>query len=173
VVVNSDDVLDAMQDLILEHGQPPSIQTIAKALGRSKQAVLHYFPDRVALETALAQRAVTRVDQAMTAAAARGDAAATYLRLALPTTEDRAVALLVLASLRTKETLPVGVDAAIQRWEGLIAAELGSPVAAEAVRLVGDGLFMQSLVGEPPPSHRVEALIAHLLGHDGSTVQRR
>ncbi|HEV2797399.1 MAG TPA: hypothetical protein VGV65_07230 [Nocardioides sp.] len=171
--MNSDGVLDAMQGLILEHGQPPSIQAIAKQLGRSKQAVLHYFPDRVALETALAQRAITRVDEAMTAAAARGDAAATYLRLALPTTEDRAVALLVLASLRTKESLLDGVDAAIERWEGLIAAELGSHVAAEAVRLVGDGLFVQSLVGEPPAAERVEALIAYLLGHDERTQPRR
>lgn len=164
--MNSDDVLDAMQGLILEHGQPPSIQAIAQTLGRSKQAVLHYFPDRVALETALAHRAISRVDEAMTAAAARGDAAATYLRLALPTSEDRAVALLVLASLRTKESLLDSVGAALKRWEGLMAAELGSPVAAEAVRLVGDGLFVQSLIGEPTPAPRVEALVAHLLDHD-------
>ena len=171
--MNSDDVLDAMQDLILEHGQPPSIQAIAQRLGRTKQAVLHYFPDRAALEAALAQRAITRVDEAMTAAAARGDAAATYLRLALPTTEDRAVALLVLASLRTKESLPDGVDAATERWEGLIAAELGSPVAAQAVRLVGDGLFVQALVGAPPLPQQVEALVAYLLGHDDQAGPRR
>src|SRR5688500_3581864 len=96
--MNADDVLDAMQDLILREGRPPSIQAIASTLGRSKQAVLHYFPDRGALEAALASRAIARVDEAMTAASRHGDAAATYLRLSLPTTEDRAVALLVLAS---------------------------------------------------------------------------
>lgn len=164
--MNSDDVLDTMQDLILREGQPPSIQAIAGALGRSKQAVLHYFPDRDALEAALAARAIARVDEAMADAARRGDAAATYLRLSLPTTEDRAVALLVLASLRTRDSLPDDIDAAIKRWEGLITAELGTPVRAEVVRLVGDGLFMESLFGDPPSVERIEGLIAYLVGAD-------
>lgn len=164
--MKADDVLDVMQDLILRNGQPPSIQAIARKLGRSKQAVLHYFPDRNALEAALASRAIARVDEAMTAAAARGDAAATYLRLSLPTTEDRAVALLALASLRTQDSLPGDIDAAIERWEALIAAELGSLVRAEVVRLVGDGLYVESLFGDPPSEQRIEDLIAHLLGSD-------
>ena len=164
--MNSHDVLDTMQDLILREGQPPSIQAIATALGRSKQAVLHYFPDRDALEAALAARAIARVDEAMNDAARRGDAAATYLRLSLPTTEDRAVALLVLASLRTRDSLPGDIDAAVERWEGLITAELGSPVRAEVVRLVGDGLFLEALFGDPPSDKRIENLIAHLLGSD-------
>ena len=170
--MNADDVLDAMQDLILREGRPPSIQAIAGTLGRSKQAVLHYFPDRNALEGALAARAVARVDEAMTAAAARGDAAATYLRLSLPTSEDRAVALLVLASLRTRDALPGDIDDAIERWEGLIAAELGSPVRAEVVRLVGDGLFVESLFGEEPSAQRIEGIVAHLLGRDADTGPR-
>lgn len=162
--MNADDVLDAMQDLILRDGHPPSIQAIAQTLGRTKQAVLHYFPDRSALEAALAARAVARVDEAMTAAARRGDAAATYLRLSIPTTEDRAVALLVLASLRTQDSLPGDIDAAIERWEGLIATELGSPMRAEVIRLVGDGLFVASLFGDAPSPQRIEDLVAHLLG---------
>ena len=162
--MNADDVLDAMQDLIIRNGRPPSIQAIAGALGRTKQGVLHYFPDRVALEAALAVRAIARVDEAMTAAARRGDAAATYLRLSLPTTEERAVALLVLGSLRTQASLPGDIEAAIERWEGLIAAELGSSLRAEVVRLVGDGLFVESLFGDAPSAQRVEALVAHLVG---------
>ena len=164
--MNADDVLDAMQELILRDGQPPSIQAIARTLGRTKQAVLHYYPDRACLEAALAARAIARVDEAMTAAARRGQAAETYLRLSLPTTEDRAVALLVLASLRTRAALPGDIDEAIRRWEALIADELGSAVRAEVVRLVGDGLFVESLFGEPPSPARVDALAAHLLAPD-------
>lgn len=170
--MNADDVLDAMQDLILREGQPPSIQAIASSLGRSKQAVLHYFPDRRALEAALAARAIARVDEAMTAAARRGDAAATYLRLSLPTTEDRAVALLVLASLRTRDSLPGDIDAAVERWEGFIAAEVGSPVRAEVIRLVGDGLFVEALLGDPPSAQRIEDLIAHLVVPDAGAGPR-
>ncbi|MFC7724275.1 hypothetical protein ACFQW6_04100 [Nocardioides sp. GCM10028917] len=170
--MNADDVLDAMQELILREGQPPSIQAIAQTLGRSKQAVLHYFPDRNTLEAALAARAIARVDGAMTAAATRGDAAATYLRLSLPTTEDRAVALLVLASLRTRDSLPGDIDAAIERWEGLIADELGSAIRAEVIRLVGDGLFVESLFGDPPSAKRINDLIAHLVESDGDPGSR-
>jgi AcrR family transcriptional regulator len=162
--MNADDVLDAMQELTVRDGQPPSIQAIAQAVGRSKQAVLHYFPDRDALEAALAARALGRVDAEMTAAARRGDAAATYLRLSVPTGDDRAVALTVLGSLRTRASLPPEVDEAIDRWERLIAEELGSPVRAEVVRLVADGLFVEALVGAPPPPARVEALVDHLVG---------
>lgn len=162
--MNADDVLDAMQDLTLRDGTPPSIAAVAAALGRTKQAVLHYFPDRAALEAALAARAISRVDETMREAAGRGTAAATYLRLSVPTTEDRAVALLVLASLRTHASLPVEIGAATERWEALIAEELDSPVRAEVVRLVGDGLFVESLVAEPPTAERVETLVAHLVG---------
>ena len=162
--MNADDVLDAMQDLIIRDGQPPSIQAIAGALGRTKQAVLHYFPDRMALETALAVRAMARVDEAMTAAAQRGDAAATYLRLSLPTTEDRAVALLVLGSLRTRDPLPGDIDAASERWYALLSAARGSELRAEVIRLVGDGLFVESLFGDAPSAQRVEDLVAHLVG---------
>ena len=82
--MNADDVLDAMQDLTLRDGAPPSIAAVATALGRTKQAVLHYFPDRGALEAALAARAISRVDEAMTDAAGRGTAAATWTHRKTP-----------------------------------------------------------------------------------------
>ncbi len=163
--MTADDVLDAMQDLILETGKPPSLASIASALGRTKQAVLHYFPDRGALDRALAHRALRRVDDAMTAAAQAGQAGATYLRMSVPHEEDRAVALLVLASLRSRSTpLLVDIDAAVARWTELIAQEVGSAVRAEVIRLVADALFVEALVGTPPLPARVEALTSYLLG---------
>lgn len=163
--MTADDVLDAMQDLILEHGRPPSLAAIASALGRTKQAVLHYFPDRAALDRALALRALRRVDDSMTAAAEAGRAAETYLRMSVPAEEDRAVALLVLASLRSRSTpLVADIDAAVARWTDLIAREVGSAMRAEVIRLVGDALFVEALVGTPPPPVRVEALTSYLLG---------
>ena len=105
--MNSEDVLDAMQDLMLRDGQPPSIQAIARALGRTKQAVLHYFPDREAFERALAARALARVDAAMSLLPARGEAAATYLRLSVPTGGDQAVGVAWCSPrLRTRAPLP-------------------------------------------------------------------
>ena len=58
---------------------------------------------------------------------------------------------------------PAEVHDAVARWESFIAAELGDPVRAEVVRLVGDGLFGEALVtGTPPAPERVDRLIAHL-----------
>lgn len=167
--MNAEDVLDTMQALTLRDGRAPSIAAVAAALGRTKQAVLHYFPDRASLDRALALRAVARVDAAMTAAAREGRAAEAYLRLAVPSEEDRAVAVLVLAAVRgggvaLPADLAEDLAGAVERWELLIAAELGSPIRAEVVRLVADGLFAESLVGPPPPRERVDALVAHLLG---------
>lgn len=49
------------------------------------------------------------------------------------------------------------------RWEAMIADEVGDPVRAEVVRLVGDGLLAEALLtGTPPAADRVERLIVHL-----------
>ena len=75
----------------------------------------------------------------------------------------------VSTAARTRDSLPGDIDAAIDRWEGLIAAELGSPLRAEVIRLVGDGLFVESLFGDPPSAQRIEDLVAHLVGRDADT----
>jgi hypothetical protein len=59
--------------------------------------------------------------------------------------------------------LPPDVGHAVRRWQSAIEAEVGDPVHADVVRLVGDGLFTEALLGAPPATERVEALIAHLL----------
>ena len=59
--------------------------------------------------------------------------------------------------------LPPDVGHAVRRWQSAIEAEVGDPVHADVVRLVGDGLFTEALLGAAPAPERVEALIAHLL----------
>jgi hypothetical protein len=54
------------------------------------------------------------------------------------------------------------VTEADQRWRRMLTAELGDPVRARVVRLVGDGLFMAALTGPPPTSAEVEQLLDHL-----------
>lgn len=158
-------VLDVVQDLTLETGRMPSILEIASRLGLTKQGVLHYFPNRAALDAAVVARAVTRVDDAMTAAVATGGSSvATYLRFSTPDDADRAAALVLAAALR-KDGSGAGpeLERAAARWEALIADEVGDAVRAEVVRLVGDGLFAEALItGIAPAVERVERLIEHL-----------
>lgn len=158
-------VLDVVQDLTLETGRMPSILEIASRLGLTKQGVLHYFPNRAALDGAVVTRAVARVDAAMTAAVATGGSpVATYLRFSTPDDADRAAAMVLAAASRQDDSgLPPELERAAARWEALIADEVGDPVQAEVVRLVGDGLFAEALLtGTAPAAERVERLIAHL-----------
>ena len=165
-------ILEATQDLTTATGKVPSIRAIAQAVGLTKQGVLHYFPSREALDAAVLLRAVARVDAAMAEAAAGGSPTATYLRLSSPDDGDRAALMVLATGSRGHESeLPPQVRQAAARWEALIAEELGDPVRAEVVRLVGDGLFGEALVtGTPPTAERIERLLTHLRA--GSTRQR-
>lgn len=165
-------ILNATQDLTTATGKVPSILAIAQAVGLTKQGVLHYFPSRAALDAAVLLRAVEKVDAAMAEAAANASPTATYLRLSSPDDGDRAALVVLAAGSRMHASeLPPEVGRATARWEALIAEELGDPVRAEVVRLVGDGLFGEALVtGAPPTAERIERLVTHLRA--GSTPQR-
>jgi len=157
-------ILDAIQALTVANGRMPSILEVAGNVGLTKQGVLHYFPTRRALDAAVISRAVSKVDDAMKEAAAAGSPTATYLRLSSPDEDDQAAVMVLIAALRREGNgLPPEVGQAVSRWEEMITAELGDPVRAEVVRLVGDGLFGEALItGTPPTAERVERLVAHL-----------
>lgn len=164
-MVDRQEVLDAAINLTLRRGTVPTLSEVARAVGITKQGVLHYFPSRAALDEAVLLRALSRLDVEMNAAAQDGRAAEAYLRLAAPSQEDRAAALVMVAMLRRGSATPLpAVDEAVKRWQSMIAAEMGDPVRAKVVRLVGDGLFSESLLtGTPPSENVVDELIAHLI----------
>lgn len=166
-MVTSEEVLDAVQGLTLATGRLPSILEIAKAVGLTKQGVLHHFPTRAALDAAVTRRALSRVDAAMTEAAADGSPLETYLRLSSPTGGEQVVVLVLMAALRRRESeeLAEEIERTVSRWQAMIADELGDPLQAEVVRLVGDGLFSEALLtGTPPSQDRLTRLVAHLRG---------
>ena len=158
-------ILEAVGELTTARGRLPSILEVAKQVGLTKQGVLHYFPSRAALDAAVLDRAVARIDTAMTEAASAegGSPTATYLGLSSPGDGDYAATAVVLAA--ASSGLPTAVQDAVHRWEALITKEVGDPVRAEIVRLAGDGLFAEALVtGVPPATERVERLVTHLRG---------
>src|SRR5919107_399568 len=138
-----DRVLDALQRLVLAGDPTPTLDAVAAAAGVSKGGLLHHFPDRQALAHGLVHRALAETDATMATAAERGTAAATWLRLSAADGPEQAAARALLSVLRVSAG---GVD-----------------LPADVVRLVGDGLFTEALLGAAPAPERVEALIAHLL----------
>src|SRR3712207_1122664 len=99
-MVDRQKVLDAAIVLTVEQGTAPSLADVARAVGLTKQGVLHHFPSRAALDEAVLLSALGRVDAQMQAAAQHGGAAETYLRLAAPSEADRAAALVMVTLLR-------------------------------------------------------------------------
>ena len=173
-MITADAVLDAVQELTTASGRLPSIMEIAKAVGLTKQGVLHHFPTRAALDAAVTRRALSRVDAAMTKAAAHGSPLETYLRLSSPGDGDHVVVLVLMAALRRRDSdaLAAEIERTVSRWQVMIAEEVGDPTHAEVVRLVADGLFSEALLtGTPPSPERLTRLVAHLRG--GSTVRHR
>lgn len=156
-------ILRAVGELTATRRRLPSLPEVAAEVGLTKQGVLHYFPSREALDAAVLRRSLARIDVAMTAAADGGSPLATYLGLSSPDDGDQAAAAVVLSAATAGTTSEV--QAAVARWEALIAAEVGDPVRAEVARLAGDGLFAEALLtGTPPAADRVERLVTHLRG---------
>lgn len=160
-------ILGAVADLTKARSRLPSILEVAVEVGLTKQGVLHYFPSRAALDAAVLHKAVERIDAAMREAVSVGASpTATYLRLSSPDDVDSAAAAVVLAASAHQEGggLLSEIRGAADRWEAIIAEEVGNPVQAEVVRLTGDGLFAEALAtGVPPSADRVDRLIEHLL----------
>ena len=158
-------ILDAAEDLITAGQVPPALEAVAAAAGVSKGGLLYHF-DKQSLLRALVTRAVHRFDERLTEAAAQGAMAAAWLRLSVPGPDERAVYRAMMSMMRLTTIgeldLPQEVGAAEQRWQQMLTTELGDPVRARLVRLVGDGLFLAALTGQPPTSDEVEQLLRHL-----------
>lgn len=168
-----DRILDHTRRLTLDLGVIPSLNAVAAASGVSKGGLMHHFPTRAALVDGLARRALDEIDRAMATAAAEGRAAAAWLSLSVPAGDDLELFRAMAVAHRALEHPGGGVlaesAAAVERWERLIADEVGDPVRARVVRLVGDGLAGNALAGLDDPAMReggLAALIDHLVPKD-------
>jgi AcrR family transcriptional regulator len=158
-------ILDAAEDLIAAGHVPPALDAVAAAAGVSKGGLLYHF-DKQSLLQALIVRAVQQADAQLTQAAGTGALARAWLRLSVPDDTQRRLYRAMLSMLRLTSRgeldLPAELTDADQRWQGLLAAELGDPVRARLVRVVGDGLLLAALTGQAPTAGEVEDLITEL-----------
>ncbi|WP_322410868.1 helix-turn-helix domain-containing protein [Microbacterium invictum] len=168
-----DVILDAARRLLLARGVMPSLNAVAEAAGVSKGGLIHHFPSRAALIAGLATVAIDDVDTAMSAAAASHSAAETWLRLSLPGVEERELLQGLAAAFRPSDPAMQGMlddaRAAIARWESLIAAEVGDPMRARVIRLVGDALVANAVAGLDAGTDHIDELAAFLIGDGPGT----
>ncbi|MDO5500936.1 MAG: TetR/AcrR family transcriptional regulator [Propionibacteriaceae bacterium] len=169
------EVLDVARRLTLETGAVPSLNAIVAAAGVSKGGMTHHFPTRAALVAGLARMALEEVDEEMSRAAIRGDATRTWLRLSMPQAVERALMQALVVELRTEDpvitVLLADARDAVIRWERTIEAEVGDPVQARVIRLVGDALVANAVAGiesEPPSVDELQAFLTRPLTSDAS-----
>jgi len=147
-------ILDAFQDLIVEVGAANvTLDDAAARAGISKGGLLYHFPSKSDLFSGLCDRLAEAIDNAIAEAP---DDQAGLVRWYLSAATDVAVG---------KDTLWLALFAATHAVDDHVAALLGelfaryaTPLRAlpgflgEHVRLVGDGLYFNALVGGPLPA---------------------
>jgi AcrR family transcriptional regulator len=155
-----DRVLDAFETLLIEHGPGgATLDAVAAAAQVSKGGLLYHFASKEALAAGLLQRLRERsAADAEAIREAREGAAAYYLRTSAPSGGiPGGLTRTYLAALRVADGTPDGhavrdTMAAVDA-DALAALrdQLGDPVLAWLVQLVGDGLYLRTLLGTPLP----------------------
>lgn len=151
---NRDRVLDALQELIVETGAGnASLDAIAERAGVSKGGLLYHFPSKTDLFAALAVRLAASIDQMIVDAPTEPVA---LIRWYLTATTDNADTENTL--WRSLMSAMHSVDDDFSEALTLLFTRYSTPLRilepglAAHVRLVGDGLYFNSLIGNPPPN---------------------
>lgn len=146
-----DRILDAFEATLIDHGAAEAtLEAIADAAGVSKGGLLYHFASKDELFAAFGERLLARIDEVVAAAPTEpADVVRWYLDPEPVDTSETELWRSILAALHVTDS---GLDDLIAEGFARYARPLGvlDPVLAEQVRLVGDGLFLNSLVGIAP-----------------------
>ena len=155
-----DRVLDAYETLLIEAGPAAAtLDAVAAGAGVSKGGLLYHFASKDALAGGLLVRLRERsaADADAIRAAPEG-AVAYYLRTSapgggLPGGLTRTYLAALRAGEHTRDATAVSGALAAVDADALAALRdrLGDPVLAWLVQLVGDGLYLRTLIGTPLP----------------------
>ena len=167
-----DRVLDAYETLLIEAGPAAAtLDAVAAAAGVSKGGLLYHFASKDALAAGLLARLRERsaADADAIRAAPEG-ASAYHLTTSAPggtvpggLTRTYLAALRVAEHARDATAVRDALAAVDADALGALRDRLGDPVLAWMVQLVGDGLYLRTLIGTPlPEGLSVDDLLARL-----------
>lgn len=143
-------ILEAAQTYASTHGRLPSLDVLAAEAGISKGGLMHHFSTRTELVAALIKSVLDETDRELREAAGRGELVDTWLELSAQTTAGgtplTTLAVIVLGAHDDLGDTVQQIHDATERWEALIAQEVGDATRARVIRLVGDGMLLQSLL---------------------------
>ncbi|MDA8370504.1 MAG: TetR/AcrR family transcriptional regulator [Nocardiopsaceae bacterium] len=175
-----DRILDALQDIVIEDGASAvTLEAVAAAAGVSKGGLLYHYPSKAALMIGLIRRLADRVeDEFREAAEGPEGVVRVFLRTSLPeSSEEAELYWSIIAALRSKEGMPPEAEELIgeffAEWSRLLHQEVGDPVLAEMIRLVGDGLYLTSIAGLPRPDPEIVRQIMDRLIAEVDAARRK
>lgn len=144
-------ILDHASRLAVSSGEVPSLNTLAAAAGVSKGGLMHHFPTRDALLTALAIDGIASVDAALLQASEGTELLRTWLKMSIPDEKGialfQAMASVFFAGKSAQGSIHNLSVEANRSWEALLQGALGSAEAARTARLLGDGLLFGAISG--------------------------
>ena len=148
-----DRILDSFEDILIKEGErAATMDAVAAAAGVSKGGLLYHFPSKEAMVEALCQRLaeLTAADAEQINGAPEG-AARYYVRTSkyMDSPLDRAI---VAVARLVQQGHPAAAQtfARIQElWLEALEQALGSRPVAQAVKLIGDGLYYSATFFSP------------------------
>jgi AcrR family transcriptional regulator len=147
-------ILDAYQDILIEHGIGAiTLEAVAARAEVSKGGLLYHFGSKEALLQGLIDRVghlgVTDIEEAR---AASEGVVRYYLRSSVTdVTQDKAMHRTTLAAMRligNEDAIDEAMRDYTQNWRTLLTEQIGDPVTADFVGVIGDGLYLRAMLGE-------------------------
>lgn len=164
-------ILEALRVVLIRDGSAAvTLEGVATEALVSKGGLLYHFPSKQALFDGLYVQMAER-SRAILADEPKGPlpTARRYLEMSTPTTTDkRALYKSILATFHSADCPSNGATAELRelftQWVAPLRREVSDPVVAETVRLLGDGIFFNELLGLPAvPTAVLSELIERLL----------
>lgn len=154
-------ILDALEAVIAAHGTAgTTLEAVAAEAGVSKGGLLYHFGTKEALFTGLLERLRRLAEEDVAQWTSSPDG---LVRAYLDSSTDAegSYTNTLIAALRLVGTPNIDVEGAIvdsfETWYSTLSADIDDPVTARLVHLVGDGLYLHSLVGSQ--AHPLDAQV--------------
>ncbi len=165
-----DNILNSLQDILSREGtQAVTLEAVADNAGVSKGGLLYHFPSKEALYLGLIDRLDATAQEELTQIRTPREMVRWYLDTSVPgETEDKELSQSVLAVLRSagagNDEIRERIRKLYGQWGNEVRKVVKNPVLADAIVLVGDGVYINTLLGlAVPEESRLEKLYAWLI----------
>jgi len=164
-----DRILDAFEELVIDQGdRAATLDAVAARAEVSKGGLIYHFATREELIDATARRLFDAFEADLARVRATGASTADYYLSDPPDLHSLSRSVSVL--LRMPST-PQAAQRFVDRWSQRLADDFpDDPVHAELVRLVGDGLLLQALLGVPLRTELLAQVRSRLLGPEAAAT---